>query len=111
MILIDLIRGKKTKITLPLANANLAKVAKVDDVTLPLANANLAKVAKVEPRLARLATLALAEPETTKTIPTHCMAIKVGGRICGAPLKTGLNGWMSCSDMSCQAPVKNQKRN
>ena len=48
------------------------------------------------------------EPET---IPTHCMAIKVGGRICGAPLKTGLNGWMSCSDMSCQAPVKNQKRN
>ena len=42
--------------------------------------------------------------------PTHCKAVKTDGRICGAPLKTGLNGWMSCSDMSCQVPAPNQNR-
>jgi hypothetical protein len=36
---------------------------------------------------------------------THCQARKVGGRICGAPLKEGINGHMSCSDMSCQVPA------
>ena len=51
MTLYDLIRGNKTKITLPLATAKVAKVA------------------KVEPRFARFATFAVAEPETTKTIP------------------------------------------
>ena len=42
--------------------------------------------------------------------PTRCKAVKTDGRICGAPLKTGLNGWLSCSDMSCQAPAPNQNR-
>ena len=117
MILIDLIRGNKTKITSPLATAILAIPAipaKVAKITSPLATAILAIPAILNPNQAknsRIAEIAIAEPETTKTIPTHCKAIKVGGRICGAPLKTGLNGWMSCSDMACQVPVSNQSRN
>ena len=47
-------------------------------------------------------------PMVTVT-PTHCQARKVGGRVCGATLKTGVNGFLSCSDMFCQVPVKNQK--
>lgn len=58
MSLADLIKGKKTAITLPPANANPAKVAKVDPV-----------LAVFEPRLAGLATLALAESELTDILP------------------------------------------
>jgi len=58
MILADLIKGNKTAITLPPANANPAKVAKVDPVS-----------AVLKPRLAGLATLALAESEQTDTEP------------------------------------------
>ena len=36
---------------------------------------------------------------------THCQAPKVGGRICGAPLKEH-KGFYSCSDKFCQVPVK-----
>lgn len=57
MILANLISGSKNKITLPPANANPAKVAKVDPVP-----------AVFEPRLAGLATLALAEKKTTEII-------------------------------------------
>lgn len=40
---------------------------------------------------------------------THCQARKINpNRICGAPLKEGINGFLSCSDMFCQVPVKNQ---
>lgn len=52
MILADLIRGNKVSITLPPANANPANPAKVDPVLVVF-----------EPRLAGLATLALAERE------------------------------------------------
>lgn len=43
-------------------------------------------------------------PKSSPT-PTVCTAKKVGGRICGAPLKTGVNGFLSCSDMACQVPA------
>jgi len=43
--------------------------------------------------------------EVLQKVPTHCLARKVGGRICGAPLKEGINGFLSCSDMFCQVPV------
>jgi hypothetical protein len=35
---------------------------------------------------------------------THCQAKKVGGRVCGEPLKEH-NGFLSCSDMACQVPA------
>lgn len=59
MILADLIKGHKTATTLPPANANPAKIAKVDPV-----------LAVFEPRLAGLATLALAGNETTDIFGT-----------------------------------------
>ena len=45
-------------------------------------------------------------PDTVPAAPrTHCQARKVGGRICGALLKEGVNGFLSCSDPGCQVPV------
>lgn len=35
----------------------------------------------------------------------RCQARKVGARVCGAPLKAGVNGWLSCSDPACQVPA------
>lgn len=37
--------------------------------------------------------------------PAVCQARKVGGRICGAPLRECINGHLSCSDPVCQAPA------
>ena len=37
--------------------------------------------------------------------PFHCQSRKVGGRICGAPLRTGINGFLSCSEPGCQVPA------
>jgi hypothetical protein len=36
--------------------------------------------------------------------PDNCQARKAGGRVCGAPLRAGLDGRLWCSDMSCQVP-------
>jgi hypothetical protein len=44
-------------------------------------------------------------PSLQLTVQDKCPAIKVGGRVCGAPLKKGLNGFSSCSDMACQVPA------
>jgi hypothetical protein len=42
-----------------------------------------------------------------QALPTHCQARKIQpARICGAPLKEGNNGFLSCSDMACQVPYK-----
>lgn len=38
-----------------------------------------------------------------------CQARKVGGRICGAPLKEGINGHWSCSDKHCQVPATSHR--
>lgn len=37
--------------------------------------------------------------------PTHCQARKVVGRICGSPLREGINGFLSCSNPGCQVPA------
>ena len=37
--------------------------------------------------------------------PTHCQAKKVGGRVCGSPLREGINGFLSCADPVCQVPA------
>ncbi|MDD2367561.1 MAG: hypothetical protein PHN84_15530 [Desulfuromonadaceae bacterium] len=38
-----------------------------------------------------------------------CQARKVKpDRICGAPLREGINGFLSCSSPLCQVPVKDQ---
>ncbi len=38
--------------------------------------------------------------------PYVCQARKVGGRICGAPFRIGINSFRSCSDPGCQVPEK-----
>ena len=57
---------------------------------------------------------ALSEPVPVKMIHmpsvhpqqlTTCQARKVGGRICGASLREGINGFLSCSDSACQVPA------
>ena len=40
--------------------------------------------------------------------PFVCHACKTGGRICGAPLREGINGFWSCSNPACQVPFKKQ---
>lgn len=37
--------------------------------------------------------------------PTTCQARKVGSRTCGALLREGINGHLSCSDPACQVPA------
>ncbi|MDD2367531.1 MAG: hypothetical protein PHN84_15380 [Desulfuromonadaceae bacterium] len=37
--------------------------------------------------------------------PSHCQARKVGGRICGRPLRDGVNGFLTCTDPGCQVPA------
>lgn len=44
-------------------------------------------------------------PSQSLMAQDRCQARKVGGRICGAPLKEGINGFLSCSDMACQVPA------
>lgn len=50
--------------------------------------------------------------EQLSIIPTTCQAKKIlpggGYRICGALLREGINGFLSCSSPFCQVPVKNQ---
>ena len=43
-----------------------------------------------------------------ESLPTTCQAMKTSGKVCGAPLKTGLNGFLSCSDMTCQVPYRHK---
>ena len=48
-----------------------------------------------------------ATPPPSQRLMTldNCQAKKVGGRICGAPLKEGNNRFLSCSDPACQVPA------
>jgi hypothetical protein len=41
--------------------------------------------------------------------PLSCQARKVGGHICGAPLKESNNGFLSCSNIFCQVPYKENR--
>lgn len=46
-------------------------------------------------------------PVKIPAAPSTCQARKINpARICGAPLKEGINGHLSCSDMFCQVPYK-----
>lgn len=42
------------------------------------------------------------EPESV--VSNICLARKTTGKICGAELKTGVNGFRSCSNPGCQVP-------
>lgn len=88
MILADLIKGNKTATTLPPANANPAKVAKVDPVS-----------AVFEPRLAGLATLALAATEQTDIFKADLLDI-------GTPANDGKDLPLYCSSGDCWCSEK-----
>ena len=88
MILADLIKGNKTAITLPPANANPAKVAKVDPVS-----------AVLKPRLAGLATLALAESEQTDIFAPDYLDS-------GTPANDGKDLILYCADGDCWCSQK-----
>lgn len=88
MSLADLIKGKKTAITLPPANANPAKVAKVDPV-----------LAVFEPKLAGLATLALAQSKQTDILDPCCLDSVIPANDENRPSLHCSDGGCHCSQM------------
>lgn len=65
------------------------------------------KVEALPPETPQDAVRATVEPMAIVT-PTTCQAVKLvrggGYRLCGAPLREGVNGHLSCADMFCQVP-------
>ncbi len=51
------------------------------------------------------------DPLRVKSAPTeiwslgYCSARKVGGKVCGAQLQVGNNGFLYCGDPGCQVPA------